>query len=86
MGRVESVITNDLGETTAAYVYKGGTKEKVYRHVTSLILLVSVDNFNSGKSKDLVAGDSVRSENLRPRSQRKAAILCGKKLKISAGD
>jgi len=41
MGRVVSVEYNDLGEATAAYVVKGTTGEKVYRHVSSLILLLS---------------------------------------------
>ena len=41
MGRVQSVEVNSLGEGTSAYVFKGSTKELVYRHVTSLILLLS---------------------------------------------
>ena len=54
MARVQKVEINSLGEVTAAYLYKGSTKEVVYRHVTSLILLISVDGFteNAGLSSD----------------------------------
>jgi len=41
MGRVLDVEINDLGEVTAAHVMKGATREKVYRHATSLIPLLS---------------------------------------------
>ena len=40
MGKVIDVDENSLGEVTAAHVLKGDTREKVYRHVTSLILLL----------------------------------------------
>ena len=40
MGRVLTTEINSLGEVTAAYILKGSTREKVYRHVTSLILLM----------------------------------------------
>ena len=40
LGRVVSTQTNSLGEVTRAIVHKGCTKEKVDRHVTSLILLM----------------------------------------------
>ena len=40
MAIVESVVTNSLGEVTAAYLFKGLTREKVFRHATSLILLL----------------------------------------------
>ena len=45
MARVDRVVINTLGEVTAAYVFKGSTKELVYRHMTSLILLISSDGF-----------------------------------------
>ena len=41
MGRVVSVESNDLGEVTAARVLKGDSREVVYRHATSLILLLA---------------------------------------------
>ena len=40
LGRVMEIETNNLDETTAARVKKGDTGEIVYRHVTSLILLL----------------------------------------------
>ena len=40
MGIVKSTETNALGEVTAAIVLKGGTRETVYRHASSLILLL----------------------------------------------
>ena len=41
MGRVLQVDYNDLGESTAATTLKGDTGETVYRHASSLILLIS---------------------------------------------
>ena len=40
MGRVVGIVENEGGETTAAHVVKGDTKERVFRHVNSLILLI----------------------------------------------
>ena len=40
IGRVLNVESNSLGEVTAAHILKGKSREKVYRHVTSLILLL----------------------------------------------
>ena len=42
MGRVSDVETNDLDEVTAARVFKGDTRETVYRHASSLILLLPI--------------------------------------------
>ena len=44
MGRVLEVDTNSIGEVTAAKVLKGDTRETVYRHATSLIPLIAVEN------------------------------------------
>lgn len=41
MAIVYEVETNSIGEVTAAVVFKGKTREKVYRHATSLIRLLS---------------------------------------------
>lgn len=47
MGIVKSIESNELGETTAARVKKGNTGETVYRHSSSLILLIPVDGDTS---------------------------------------
>ena len=44
MARVVSVETNEAGEVTAARVFKGSTRETVYRHVTSLIPLLQTNS------------------------------------------
>ena len=43
MGIIKKVEYNDLGESVSAYILKGATKEVVYRHASSLILLLPVD-------------------------------------------
>ena len=44
MGIVESVVENSLGEVTEVVILKGATRERVRRHVTSLIrILTSAD-------------------------------------------
>lgn len=60
MGRVESVEVNDLNEVTAAYVFKGKTRERVYRHVTSMILLLSC----SAPINSVFEDESLTHENL----------------------
>ena len=40
MGIVIQVEINNIGESTAAYIKKGATGETVYRHTSSLILLI----------------------------------------------
>jgi hypothetical protein len=44
MGRVLQVDVNDLGETTAAQVLKGASREKVYRHASTIIPLLRADD------------------------------------------
>ena len=76
MGRVTSVETNSLGEVTAARVIKGDTRESVYRHVTSLILLISMDEGDSS------IGEAPKSDLLpllQQRPVRKAAVVCSKR-------
>ena len=47
LGRVLRVETNSLGETTSAFVKKGATGEKVYRHASSLIILIPCEQVES---------------------------------------
>ena len=42
LGRVLSVVKNDLDETTGAIVIKGNTREKVKRHSSTLIPLLTI--------------------------------------------
>ena len=85
MGRVVSVEVNSIGEVTAAKIFKGDTKETVYRHVTSLILLIPNEwcNFEPDKSETFKTnslGDK------RPPSKRVAALKCREKLTILGND
>jgi hypothetical protein len=76
MGRVHTVERNSLGEITAARVFKGGTREMVYRHATSLIRLISCDN--------LVPDATAVPPSVEPRRQptRHAANLCRDRIKL----
>ena len=57
MGIITKVVKNSLDETTAAYVFKGATREKVYRDSSSLILLVPNDDENDETQDDLPDSD-----------------------------
>ena len=77
MGRVESVEKNSLGEVTAAKIIKGGTREKVYRHVSSLILLLSYEpNDDSVSNDERDLSTVVKDNNPKSRPKRKAAGRC----------
>ena len=93
MGRVLEVVTNDLDETTAAKVLKGDTREVVYRHSTSLILLIDSCSFSHPtegitpemKTISKKSTNKNNSENsTKPRSTRKAAMKCLIKMKNMA--
>jgi len=79
MGIVRSITTNVNGEITGATVMKGGTREVVKRHSSTLIPLLSSDDTVS----DVAAGPNPDSdisyksaEISLKRPQRKAASLC----------
>lgn len=55
MARVVSCEENTLGEVTSVHLVKGSTKEKVYRHVTSLIPLMT---FNGDMEQSSNSDDS----------------------------
>ena len=87
MGRVLSVDTNSMGEVTAAHVLKGDTKEQVYRHVTSLILVLPAEEIVDQPSHSTVGIDSStdsarRSPRRRP--LRSAAQKCKVRLQQSS--
>ena len=83
MGIIKEVERNDLGETTAAKVLKGATRETVYRHASSLILLIPCDNENVNKKTDANENDLsgasqpvTVSNSGASRPARKAATTC----------
>ena len=88
MARVHKVETNSLGEVTSAYVYKGSTKELVYRHVTSLILLISSDGFiedtDSSTDSDVPRLSLTPVVAVRRQPERAAANRCRRALKHQA--
>ena len=47
MGRIQSVLKNDLGELTGAKILKGSTREVVKRHASVLIPLLKMSECNS---------------------------------------
>ena len=79
MARVQKVDVNSLGEVTAAYVFKGSTKELVYRHVNSLILLILSEGFKELSGGNIPSRSVDHEGNSRP--MRKAAGKCKQKLK-----
>ena len=82
MGRVLSVETNSIGEVTAAKVVKGDTRETVYRHVTSLILLLPSEICSVGNEADEVSNEEVVSPppSIRRPKARQASIRCRQRL------
>ena len=52
MGIVKAIDVNLLGEVTSATVMKGQTWELVYRHVSSLILLVPNESCSPDENSD----------------------------------
>jgi len=77
MARVISVESNELGEVTAARLIKGSTRETVYRHVTSLIPLLSVPEGMDVAAE--VAADG--SAELDRRPQRRAGEQARERIK-----
>ena len=77
MGRIVSTDINTLGETTAAWIIKGN-REKVYRHATSVIpLLTCTEPYSS-----VVADDAdIEQPPVVKKQRRKAAIACDEAIK-----
>ena len=80
LGRVLKVDTNSLGEVTAAKIRKGTTREIVYRHSTSLILLISNEN-TSEESKNTKISENIDKTLNSRKSKRKAAAIPNAKTK-----
>ena len=75
LGRILSVVRNELGETTGAIVVKGNNREKVRRHSNTLIPLLKINDAISDDDKlDLVPVKTVKQ-------QRKAACIGALKTK-----
>ena len=81
MGKIERVERNELGEATAAYVFKGKTRESVYRHVTSLILLLSREEEQIDDSELEIQEQILSVPCSDGRTPRQAAVHCREKLK-----
>ena len=87
MGRVLSVETNSMGEVTSAKILKGDTGETVYRHSTSLILLIPNEHLEVAnlvpEDVDISPppqGPSVDTLQKPQRQKRLAAEKCKKKI------
>ena len=79
LGIVTKIEVNSLNEVTAATVMKGNTREKTYRHVSSLIPLMRRNECNDDVSDDAQAEPEPESKTKRTR--REAAQECIKKLR-----
>ena len=73
LGKVMSIEQNDLGETTAARVLKGSSRETVYRHSSSLIPLLQSKFSTPDVLEDEVpkARPEVQVKNSRPSRESK---------------
>jgi len=78
MGIVRKVNVNSIDEVTSAVVFKGGTREEVFRHATSLILLMRSESDKSNESNAVTR--SVPSIPDQRRSRRKAANRAREKI------
>ena len=76
LGIVRQVTKNSLGEVTSAVVFKGGTREEVTRHSTSLILLLK----SAVPIEDVPTRDTPHTTDGPPvRNSRQAAVLANDK-------
>ena len=80
MGRVSSVESNTLGEVTSAYIIKGVSREKVYRHVTSLIFLLPSEYTTASDVDNSIPNLDTACPQRRQQPLRKAATACRKRL------
>ena len=76
MSKISQIETNKMSEMTAAKVFIGGSMETVYKHATSLLLLLPIaevqPTYGYGTAPD--------NTGARPRSTRDAALRCRAKL------
>lgn len=87
MGRVTAVDRNSLGEVTAAHVLKGNTRERVYRHATSLILLLPAESVSDADPSGDTPDESVQPGSSSQRPTRAAAKVCASRLRdLAAAD
>lgn len=74
MGIIKEIENNSLGEVTAARVFKGKTRELVYRHASSLILLLQNHFEEENNEKESVPAEtsthSLRKTDLRSASKK----------------
>lgn len=81
LARVLSLETNNLGETTVAILQKGGTREKVKRHVSSLIPYFRPASQTVRKAETLKTNNEPKQKPSRPlrraavESRRKTALI-----------
>ena len=75
MGRVVSTEVNELGEVTAAVILKGSTRERVYRHSSSLIRLISQEGFESPSPDTNLTLESIPPP-IPQRAPRATALAC----------
>ena len=89
LGRVKSIEVNNIGEVTAAHVVKGKSRECVWRHTSSLILLLPIQDIPEEEVSSDTNGESAAEEVSEKESLeqarrslpvRKAATVCKDRL------
>ena len=78
MGRVLSVTTNANNEVTSAEILKGKTREKIFRHSSVLIPLLTNSGGDSEVEKPPTDSSTLQSQaplTKRARPKRRAAVI-----------
>ena len=76
LGIVMETTENDIGEVTDVVILKGGTRERVRRHVTSLVPLLSSEEYGGVKSYTVGPVTPMTQEHAVSKPVRHAAQQC----------
>ena len=86
MGVVRKTNVNSLGEVSSAVVFKGGTREEVVRHASSLILLLKTDDDNRSPEPLAISDNEDIPSDVYVRPQRRAAAIAREKISALKDD
>lgn len=86
MGVVRKTNVNSLGEVSFAVVFKGGSREEVVRHASSLILLLKTDDDNRSLEPLAISDDELIPSDVCVRPQRRAAEIAREKISALKDD
>ena len=79
LGIVRKININSIGEVVSAYVMKGKNRETVFRHASSLILLLQPDAFegdNGDEPESQIIGQARSPRPTRKCSEKARGLIC----------